>query len=127
MPGLAKLAWDLLIVFPTAVTVTRLLVQFQQCFSLFHLSAKFFRAGTEQHPAQLFQLRAQMFYFPLFVFYLFFCTGQRRAQEELSLIHEAEFDIFLSELFFKCCDAGEIIVFHDHCYNVVMVFLQHCQ
>lgn len=66
-----------------------------------------------------------MLYFPLFIFYLFSCTGQRRVQEGLSLFHEAEFTIFLSELFLKGCDVGEIVMLYDHNYNMVMVFLQY--
>ncbi|NIG98076.1 MAG: hypothetical protein G5701_01790 [Serratia symbiotica] len=48
------------------MTLTRLLVQRPPGgVSLFHLSATFFRAGTEHHPAPLFQLRTQMRDVPL--------------------------------------------------------------
>jgi len=57
----------------------------QQDFSFFNLTAEFFRAGTEQHQAQLFYLCTQMFYFALSAFYFLFCVGQRRTQEGLSL------------------------------------------
>lgn len=42
MPRLAKLAGNLRIVIPPIVTVALLLLLFQQGFSVFNLSAKFF-------------------------------------------------------------------------------------
>ena len=127
MPRLAKLAGNLRIVIPPVVTVALLFLLFQQGFGVFNLSAKFFGAGTEQHPPQFFYLSPQVLYFTFFVLDFLFSTGQRRTQERLSLCNEAELIVFLAKRVFQRSDTGEIVVIHNRFYNAVMIFLQHCQ
>lgn len=127
MAGLAKLARDLRIVFPSVVTIALLLLLFQQSFGFFNLPAQFFRAGTEQHSSQFFYLRPQMLYFALFVLYFLFCAGQRRTQERLSLCNETELAVFLAKRVFQRGDTGEIVLTQDPIYNAAMFFLQHRQ
>lgn len=127
MTGLAKLAGNLRIVIPAVVTIALLLLLFQQGFCVCNLSAKFFRACTEQHSPQFFYLSPQMLYFALFVLYFLFSASQRRTQERLSLCNETELTVFLAKRVFQRGDTGEIVLTHDPIYNVAMLFLQHCQ
>lgn len=68
-----------------------------------------------------------MLYFALFVLYFLFSSSQRLTQERLSLGYKTELAVFLAERVFQRCDTGEIVLTHDHIYNAVMLFLQHCQ
>lgn len=108
--GLAQLAWYLLIVIPTVVTIVFLLLQLQQGLYFFNLPAQLFRTGIAQHPPQFFYLCPQMLYFALFVLYFLFSAGQRRTQERLSLCNEAELTVFLAKRVFQRSNTGEIVL-----------------
>lgn len=85
---------DMWIVFLTVLAIALLLMLFQLSFGFFNLPTQFFRAGAEQHSSQFFYLRPQMLYFALFVLYFFFCAGQRRKQERLSICNNTELALF---------------------------------